>query len=141
MEPRSAVGAYDKASGRWTFHVGSQGVFGFKTSLADILNEKPENVRILTDNVGGSFGMKAGIYPEYACILHAARLLGRPVKWTDDRSESFLSDCHGRDHDRRPRPYPHDHHHRGRRLCQCSSPSCLTNTFGHKQKFSRLSTQ
>ena len=99
MEPRSAVGAYDKASGRWTFHVGSQGVFGFKTALADILNEKPENVRILTDNVGGSFGMKAGIYPEYACILHAARLLGRPVKWTDDRSESFLSDCHGRDHD------------------------------------------
>ena len=99
MEPRSAVGLYDKASGRWTFHVGSQGVFGFKNSLADILNEKPENVRILTDNVGGSFGMKAGIYPEYACILHAARLLDRPVKWTDDRSDSFLSDCHGRDHD------------------------------------------
>ena len=99
MEPRSAVGFYDKASGRWTFHVGSQGVFGFKTSLAELLNEKPENVRVLTDNVGGSFGMKAGIYPEYACILHAARQLDRPVKWTDDRSESFLSDCHGRDHD------------------------------------------
>ena len=99
MEPRSAVGAYDKASGRWTFYVGSQGVFGFKNSLADLLGEKPENVRIITGNVGGSFGMKAGIYPEYACILHAARLLGRPVKWTDDRSESFLSDCHGRDHD------------------------------------------
>ncbi|MBM3532736.1 MAG: xanthine dehydrogenase family protein molybdopterin-binding subunit [Alphaproteobacteria bacterium] len=99
MEPRSAVGSYDKASGRWTFYVGSQGVFGFKNSLADLLGEKPENVRIITGNVGGSFGMKAGIYPEYACILHAARLLGRPVKWTDDRSESFLSDCHGRDHD------------------------------------------
>jgi aerobic carbon-monoxide dehydrogenase large subunit len=99
MEPRSAVGAYDKASGRWTFHVGSQGVFGFRTQLAELLGEKPENVRVITGNVGGSFGMKAGIYPEYACILHAARLLGRPVKWTDDRSESFLSDCHGRDHD------------------------------------------
>jgi carbon-monoxide dehydrogenase large subunit len=99
MEPRSAVGAYDKSSGRWTFYVGSQGVFGFKASLAELLNEKPENVRVITGNVGGSFGMKAGIYPEYACILHAARLLGRPVKWTDDRSESFLSDCHGRDHD------------------------------------------
>ena len=99
MEPRSAVGFYDKASGRWTFHLGTQGVFGFKATLADLLGEKPENIRILTDNVGGSFGMKAGIYPEYACILHAARLLDRPVKWTDDRSESFLSDCHGRDHD------------------------------------------
>ncbi|MSP50601.1 MAG: xanthine dehydrogenase family protein molybdopterin-binding subunit [Alphaproteobacteria bacterium] len=99
MEPRSAVGAYDKASGRWTFHVGSQGVFGFKAALAEMLGDKPENVRVVTDNVGGSFGMKAGIYPEYVCLLHAARLLGRPVKWTDDRSESFLSDTHGRDHD------------------------------------------
>jgi carbon-monoxide dehydrogenase large subunit len=99
MEPRSAVGSHDKASGRWTFHVGSQGVFGFKSQLAEMLGDKPENVRIITGNVGGSFGMKAGIYPEYACILHAARLLGRPVKWTDERSESFLSDCHGRDHD------------------------------------------
>ena len=99
MEPRSAVGFHDKTSGRWTFHLGTQGVFGFKATLADLLGEKPENIRILTDNVGGSFGMKAGIYPEYACILHAARLLDRPVKWTDDRSESFLSDCHGRDHD------------------------------------------
>ena len=54
---------------------------------------------MLTGNVGGSFGMKAGVYPEYIALLQATRMLGRPVKWTDARSESFLSDSHGRDHD------------------------------------------
>ena len=53
-------------------------------------------MRILTANVGGSFGMKNINYPEYICILHAAKALGRPVKWTDERSTSFLSDSHGR---------------------------------------------
>jgi carbon-monoxide dehydrogenase large subunit len=52
-----------------------------------------------TFNVGGSFGMKGSIYPEYVCLAHAARALGRPVKWTDERSGSFLSDQHGRDHE------------------------------------------
>ena len=60
----------------------------------------PAKVRVLTGNVGGSFGMKAQAYPEYVCLLHAARLLGRPVKWTDERSSSFLSDSHGRDHEK-----------------------------------------
>ena len=54
---------------------------------------------MLTGNVGGSFGMKAHVYPEYVCLLHAAKQFGRPVKWTDDRSGSFLSDPHGRDHE------------------------------------------
>jgi len=53
-------------------------------------------VRVLTGQVGGSFGMKASVYPEYVCILHGARALGRPVKWTDERSGSFMSDHHGR---------------------------------------------
>ena len=67
------------------------------TTLAKILNVPAEKVRILTANVGGSFGMKSNInYPEYICILHAAKALGRPVKWTDERSTSFLSDSHGR---------------------------------------------
>ena len=55
-----------------------------------------EKVHLLTANVGGSFGMKNINYPEYVCILHAAKALGRPVKWTDERSTSFLSDSHGR---------------------------------------------
>ena len=58
----------------------------------------PSRCACVTGNVGGSFGMKAAPYPEYVCVLHAARALGRPVKWTDERSGSFVSDSHGRDH-------------------------------------------
>jgi len=99
MEPRSAVAHYDKASDRYTFHAGNQGVFGLKHQMAQLLGIKPDQMRVLTGNVGGSFGMKGSPYPEYAGLFHAAKLLGRPVKWTDDRSGSFLSDQHGRDHD------------------------------------------
>ncbi|RKK03183.1 xanthine dehydrogenase family protein molybdopterin-binding subunit [Pseudoroseomonas wenyumeiae] len=100
MEPRSAVGEYDAASGRYTLHVGSQGVFGMRNAIAKELLKVPnDKLRVLTGNVGGSFGMKAGAYPEYICLLHAAKVLGRPVKWTDERTGSFLSDYHGRDHE------------------------------------------
>ncbi|HEV8028483.1 MAG TPA: xanthine dehydrogenase family protein molybdopterin-binding subunit [Stellaceae bacterium] len=99
LEPRSAVAQYAAAADRWTLHLGCQGVFGLRNTLArDVLAVPPERVRVLTGNVGGSFGMKASVFPEYVCLLHAARALGRPVKWTDERSESFLSDHHGRDH-------------------------------------------
>ena len=64
-----------------------------------MLGVTPDKVRIRTYHVGGSFGMKASIYPEYVPLAHAARALGRPVKWTDERSGSFLSDHHGRDHE------------------------------------------
>ncbi|MCA0305443.1 MAG: xanthine dehydrogenase family protein molybdopterin-binding subunit [Proteobacteria bacterium] len=100
MEPRAAIAEVDAANGRYTLHTCSQGVFGLKQQLAnDILKVPPEKVRVLTGNVGGSFGMKASAYPEYAALFHAAKLLNRPVKWTDDRSGSFLSDQHGRDHE------------------------------------------
>ncbi len=94
MEPRAALGEF--ADGRHVLRVCSQGVFGLRGHMANILGVAPQDVRVLTGNVGGSFGMKYGAYPEYACVLLAARLLGRPVKWADDRSESFLSDSHGR---------------------------------------------
>ncbi|MBS0220698.1 MAG: xanthine dehydrogenase family protein molybdopterin-binding subunit [Proteobacteria bacterium] len=99
MEPRSAIGHYDAASDRYTLHAGNQGVFGLKHQMADLLKIKPAQMRVLTGNVGGSFGMKGSPYPEYAGLFHASKLLGRPVKWTDERSGSFLSDQHGRDHD------------------------------------------
>jgi carbon-monoxide dehydrogenase large subunit len=99
MEPRSAIAQYDPSADRYTLHSCSQGVFGLRRLLAGLLNFKPEQLRILTGNVGGSFGMKPAPYPEYACVIYAAKALGRPVKWTDDRSGSFLSDQHGRDHD------------------------------------------
>src|SRR5215467_15249081 len=66
--------------------------------FAFVLGAQPDKVHVLSGNVGGSFGMKAAVYPEYVCCLHGARALGRPVKWTDERSTSFLSDNHGRDH-------------------------------------------
>ncbi len=99
MEPRAAICAFDTPSGRFTLTAPGQGVFGMKGQLAEILGLAPEKVRIRSHNVGGSFGMKASIYPEYVCLAHAARALGRPVKWTDERSGSFVSDHHGRDHE------------------------------------------
>ena len=99
MEPRSAIGNVE--DGRWVLRVGCQGVMGLRGGLAkDVLNTTPDKVRVLTGNVGGSFGMKSQVYPEYGPLLLAAKKLGRPVKWTDERSESFLSDHHGRDHQR-----------------------------------------
>jgi carbon-monoxide dehydrogenase large subunit len=97
MEPRSALAEYDTERQHWTLHVGCQGVFGFRNYIAQVLGVGRDKVRVLTDRVGGSFGMKQPTYAEYFCILHAARTLGRPVKWTDERSGSFVSDTHGRD--------------------------------------------
>jgi carbon-monoxide dehydrogenase large subunit len=99
MEPRAAIGEYEAASGKWTLTSCSQGVHGLKTSLMDILSAPADKVRVITGQVGGSFGMKASVYPEYVCILHGAKILGRPVKWTDERSGSFVSDHHGRAQD------------------------------------------
>jgi carbon-monoxide dehydrogenase large subunit len=99
MEPRSAIAAFDTASGRYTMNIGCQGAFGLRGQLVDLLGVTPDKVHVLTGNVGGSFGMKAAAYPEYIPLLHAAKELGRPVKWTADRFESFVSDHHGRDHE------------------------------------------
>jgi aerobic carbon-monoxide dehydrogenase large subunit len=99
IEPRAAIGEFDAASAKWTLYSPSQGVHGLKTALMDILSAPADKVRVITGQVGGSFGMKAAVYPEYVCILHGARLLGRPVKWTDERSGSFVSDQHGRAQD------------------------------------------
>src|SRR5216683_1974053 len=97
MEPRAAVAQYDPERQHWTLHIGSQGVFGFRNYIATVLGVGRDKVRVLTGRVGGSFGMKQPTYAEHFCILHAARQLGRPVKWADERSGSFLSDSHGRD--------------------------------------------
>ena len=96
MEPRAAVARYE--DGRFTLCVPSQGVFGMRAAVAQVLGVEPAQVHVITGNIGGSFGMKASVYAEYVCALHAARALGRPVKWTDERSGSFVSDHHGRDH-------------------------------------------
>ncbi len=99
MEPRAALAEWDAADGRYILRVGCQGVFGLRNNLRGVMGVAAEQLRILTGNVGGSFGMKAQAYPEYVCALFAAKALGRPVKWVDERSDSFLSDSHGRSHE------------------------------------------
>lgn len=97
MEPRAAVADFDSAEDRYILHVCSQGVMGMRNILANaIFNIDPEKIHVLTDDVGGSFGMKSMPYHEYPVIMLAAKQLGRPVKWNADRSESCLSDHHGR---------------------------------------------
>jgi len=99
MEPRGILAQYDQDSGRFTVNIGCQGAFGMRNNLAEIMGMPKDKVHVLVGQVGGSFGMKAPVYPEYVGVLHAARALGRPVKWTDTRSGAFLSDNHGRDHE------------------------------------------
>ncbi|MCB1971551.1 MAG: xanthine dehydrogenase family protein molybdopterin-binding subunit [Geminicoccaceae bacterium] len=95
MEPRGAIAAF--ADGRWTVRTGCQGAFGLRAQLAAAIGCEVERIRVLAEDIGGSFGMKASIFPEHVPLLHAARELGRPVRWINDRSESFLADYHGRD--------------------------------------------
>ena len=97
MEPRACVALYE--NGRFTLHLPVQSVMGMRAAASDVLGVPQEHIRILAKNVGGSFGMKTAFFPEYICVAHAARALGRPVKWVDTRSDSFVSDHHGRDHE------------------------------------------
>lgn len=97
MEVRAAVGVYDPAQG-FTLHAGSQGTAALRGNVAEVVLKVPvEQVRIVTPDVGGGFGMKWFVYPEYIMVLHAARALGRPVKWTGERTDAFLTDAMGRD--------------------------------------------
>lgn len=95
LEPRAALAQFK--DGRYVLNVPTQGVFGFRNNLAGVLKVEPKDVHVITGHVGGSFGMKGSVFPEYVSLLHAAKTLGRPVKWTDARSDSFVSDHHGRD--------------------------------------------
>ena len=97
IELRAALGAYDAASGRYTLHAGSGGAVRQKRELVSILGIDPDNLRVLSYDVGGNFGTRNRIFVEFALVLWAARKLGRPVKFTATRSEAFLSDYQGRD--------------------------------------------
>jgi aerobic carbon-monoxide dehydrogenase large subunit len=97
MEPRSAVGAYDADSKRYTLYAGSGGVVRQKRELAGILGVADDAVRVVTREIGGNFGTRNSFFPEFALVAWAARRLGRPVKWTAERHEAFVSDYMGRD--------------------------------------------
>lgn len=99
MEPRGAVGLYDAVSERYTLHVSSQSVFVNRDIAARCLGVPPERVRLLAHDIGGAFGAKNFIYPEFVLLLWAARKLGRSIKWIATRSEVFTSDHQARDHE------------------------------------------
>jgi carbon-monoxide dehydrogenase large subunit len=99
MEPRAALGAYDAASGIYTLTSGTQGVSRVHHLLTQVLKVPKERVRVITQDVGGAFGPRTFLYPEQVSVLWAAKRFARPVKWTSDRSEAFISDFQGRDAD------------------------------------------
>ena len=89
MEPRAAIGVPDTHS--LTLYTPSQGVHYLRPQLADVLGCPEDEVHVVTPDVGGAFGMKAFLYPEQILVAHAARCVGRPVKWVADRSSGWLS--------------------------------------------------
>jgi aerobic carbon-monoxide dehydrogenase large subunit len=97
MEPRGATAEFDPHNAVYTLRCGSQGVYVLRNQIAAIMGTLPEQIRVLTDDVGGAFGMKTAVYPEYIALLVAARLLRRPIHWMSTRSEAFVSDNQARD--------------------------------------------
>ena len=97
LDARAAVGLYDPAADKYTLHAGSGGVVRQKAELAKILDVDPSHVRVECGDVGGNFGTRNAFFPEFALVVWAAKRLGRPVKWTCERSEAFASDYQGRD--------------------------------------------
>src|SRR3954447_19155777 len=97
MEPRAAIGEYDPAAGRYTLHAGAGGAVSPRRDLAIVLGVPPEQARVVMHDVGGNFGTRGGFNPEFAIVTWAARRVGRPVKWTGDRSEYFAADHQARD--------------------------------------------
>ncbi|MBZ9845558.1 xanthine dehydrogenase family protein molybdopterin-binding subunit [Mesorhizobium sp. CA5] len=99
MEPRAALGHYDKAEDHYTCWTTSQNPHVARLVMSAFYNVAPENkLRVIAPDVGGGFGSKIYIYPEEIVCLWASKKTGVPVKWVADRTESFLSDTHGRDH-------------------------------------------
>jgi len=100
METRGAIGQFDRGVGRFTLYTGTQAPHRQRKALAGAVFGEPENrFRVVVKDTGGSFGTKNSAYPEHGLVLWAARKIGRPVKWIAERSEGFLSDSGGRDHE------------------------------------------
>ncbi len=97
MEPRAAIASYDAATGEYAVIAGSQGVAKYRVSIAAALGVDPERVRVTSPDVGGAFGSRTNLHPEPLVLAWAAKRLGRPGRWTSDRSEAFVTDFQGRD--------------------------------------------
>ena len=99
MEPRAAIGEYDRSTGDYTLYTTSQNPHVIRLLMGAFVLQIPEHkLRVVAPDVGGGFGSKIYHYAEEAIVTWAAGKIARPIKWTADRSESFMSDAHGRDH-------------------------------------------
>lgn len=96
IETRGCVGGFDSETGRYTLWTGSQGVVSLRNAMATYLGVPEDRVRVITEDVGGSFAVKIWPYPEHVLALAAARETGRPVKWISSRTEGMASDAMGR---------------------------------------------
>jgi aerobic carbon-monoxide dehydrogenase large subunit len=104
IEPRAAIGSYDVATDCLDLLLTGQGVHGIRSQLAEAVFHLPiERIQLSAPDVGGGFGMKNFLYPEWVLVLWAARRLGRPVRWVAERAEEFVSAIHGRDNHTRAR--------------------------------------
>jgi carbon-monoxide dehydrogenase large subunit len=97
MEPRAAVGEFNRQTGRYTVHAGGGGVVRPKREIAEILGVAFDDVRVTAYDVGGNYGTRNALYPEFALVAWAARRTGRPVKWTASRSEALATDYQARE--------------------------------------------
>jgi aerobic carbon-monoxide dehydrogenase large subunit len=97
LEPRGALARYEPESGRYVLHVASQSAFAMRQHVARTMGVPVEKLRVVSNDVGGAFGMRTSGYPEYPALLLAAKLLGRAVRWRSTRQEGFLSDNQARD--------------------------------------------
>jgi carbon-monoxide dehydrogenase large subunit len=97
MEPRGGSASHDAASDSYTMRVCSQSAIALRDGLAGATGIEPGRLRVITEDVGGAFGMKSCVYPEYPALLVAAKRVGRPVHWMSGRAESFLTDNQARD--------------------------------------------
>ena len=97
MEPRACLAAFDSASRQYHLYACTQGAAIMRNQLSAVLGVPPEEIRVIAEEVGGGFGVRFNLYPEYCAALFAAKQLGRPVKWTGSRSEVFLADEQARD--------------------------------------------
>ncbi len=98
MEVRDAIGVYDPSADHYTLYAGVQAPHLIRSELAAGVLKIPDNrLRVVSDDVGGAFGMKGGLFPELGLVLWASRKIGRPVKWICERSEAFVADHHARD--------------------------------------------
>src|SRR6266849_1999707 len=96
MEPKACLAAYDAAADRYDLYVSSQGLSLMRGSASGITGIPADKIMVHAQDVGGGFGIRSDAYAEYCVAMLAAKMLGKPVKWTSSRSETFLSDYHGR---------------------------------------------